>query len=240
MDVINKIVDLTDLNDKKYQFYVDMIHTVRGFYKSTNRSFYAKLCGNMRVWEYAHLLVNTINPFECAEQIVLDAGCSSTLFAGLLSVLYKRVYGIDKDEKQIEIAKSIVQDLEMDNIEHCCGDISDMPQYSDRMFDRVYSVCVIEHLVGDSQQKALSEWVRVLRCGGILGFTFDFGKLKSEQGFFDEEDVNERLIKPLEDQDMRLLGNRKFQGASKEERANKKFFTFGCLFFEKGREWRSK
>jgi len=47
--------------------------------------------------------------------------------------------------------------------------------FPDAHFDHAYSICVFEHLEADLRQRALREIARVLKPGGILSLTFDYG-----------------------------------------------------------------
>jgi ubiquinone/menaquinone biosynthesis C-methylase UbiE len=55
-----------------------------------------------------------------------------------------------------------------------CMDMTDL-SFPDAWFDHAYSICVFEHLDAALRQEALKEIARVLKPGGVLSITFDYG-----------------------------------------------------------------
>lgn len=47
--------------------------------------------------------------------------------------------------------------------------------FADNSFDRVFSICTLEHLASSVRRGMMSEVARVLAPGGIVGITIDYG-----------------------------------------------------------------
>ncbi len=47
--------------------------------------------------------------------------------------------------------------------------------FPDNSFDRVFSICMVEHLSSSVRSRMMREVARVLKPGGIAGFTIDYG-----------------------------------------------------------------
>lgn len=97
---------------------------------------------------------------------VLDLGCGKGFFCQVLHKYGNRVFGIDPIKKEIDIAKQYLSD----GISLAVGFGEDLP-YKSAQFDKVVSVCVLEH-VGDDK-KVLREVSRVLKRKGIFVFSVD-------------------------------------------------------------------
>lgn len=96
-------------------------------------------------------------------------------------------------------AKYTSEVLRLKNIYHFVQDIRNL-EFEDNFFDRVFCICVIEHIEPENQEKAIKELVRVLKPGGILSLTFDYGNywgsLDSSGTIKSPRDLFERIIKP--------------------------------------------
>lgn len=61
------------------------------------------------------------------------------------------------------------------DIEALDRDISKPVPFPDNSFDRVFSICTVEHLSSSVRRSMMREVARVLKPGGIAGFTIDYG-----------------------------------------------------------------
>ncbi|CAD6490160.1 MAG: Ubiquinone/menaquinone biosynthesis C-methyltransferase UbiE [Candidatus Argoarchaeum ethanivorans] len=100
-------------------------------------------------------------------EIVCDIACGSGQQSIVMAKQGCRIYGIDMNEKAIENAKSISEEYDCD---FQVGSAEELP-YDSNMFDKVVSVCALEHFAND--EKALKEMNRVLKPNGILVLTVD-------------------------------------------------------------------
>jgi len=96
-----------------------------------------------------------LSKYKCKK--ILHAGCSVGWLGEHKPNESIRVYGIDINEKEIEIAKK--HEIAI------VGNVMDMP-YKDNVFDIVYFANVLEHI--SNNIKAMREIYRVLKKEGIL------------------------------------------------------------------------
>ena len=98
---------------------------------------------------------------------VCDIACGSGQQSIKMEMMGCKVQGIDLSSKAIESAKLIAEG-------HDCtfevGNAEKLP-YESNIFDKVVSVCALEHFKND--EMALKEANRVLKSGGILVLTVD-------------------------------------------------------------------
>jgi SAM-dependent methyltransferase len=95
---------------------------------------------------------------------VLDLGCGSGIFTGMLRDWGAEVKGIDASDTLVEIARR-----EQTGIEFVSGDAAELP-YSDAEFDLVSSNLVVHYF--DDLNPLFSNVARVLAPGGQFVFSF--------------------------------------------------------------------
>jgi ubiquinone/menaquinone biosynthesis C-methylase UbiE len=98
------------------------------------------------------------------DQLVLDVGTGPGFVAFLLAELEKKVIGIDLSEDMIQIANRNASDLGF-NVDFRVGDAENLP-FEDESFDAVVNRYVLWTL--PNPERAMHEWRRVLKPGGIL------------------------------------------------------------------------
>lgn len=98
---------------------------------------------------------------------ICDIACGSGQQSIKMAKQGCAVYGIDLNARAIETAKSIAKGYDCD---FQVGNAEKIP-YDSNMFDKVVSVCSLEHFAND--EKAIEEMNRVLKPGGILVLTVD-------------------------------------------------------------------
>lgn len=126
-----------------------------------------------KLWEEAWLLRHA---GAAAGQRVLDIGGASTIFSFYLASLGCRVTVLDNDWANCGIllnARHVARRMgwrlwAMDR------DVSRPLPFPDDALDRVFSICVLEHLHPRVRQRLLREIGRVLKPGGVAGFTMDY------------------------------------------------------------------
>lgn len=99
---------------------------------------------------------------------VLDCGCGpGSITLGLAARVGRgQVIGMDLAPSPIKRALASARRHQVSNVRFGVGDGYALP-FSDRTFDRIFSHALIEHLA--DPQRALREWARVLKPGGIIG-----------------------------------------------------------------------
>lgn len=97
---------------------------------------------------------------------VLDVGCGPGTITVGLAQRVASVQAIDFGESQIEIAKQHADQERLLNVEFKTGSCYQLP-YDEDSFDRVFCHALLEHLA--QPMKALGEFRRVLKPGGMLG-----------------------------------------------------------------------
>ena len=134
-------------------------------------------------WEYSgpREVVSAFLPHASNKGIkILDAGCGSGLVGEELSKEgYSRIHGADIAAKLMNsIPAGIYQELH--NI-----DLNKPINFTDDFFDAV--LCVGTFTFGHVKAKALSEFTRIVKSGGIIGFTINEGVFL-DHGFKSELD----------------------------------------------------
>lgn len=182
-----------------------------------------------KLWEDAWLIRHSgVSPGHD----VLDVGGASTIFSCYLASLGCRVVVVDNDWANCGTllnARHVAKRMgwRLDALDR---DVCHPLPLADDAFDRVFSVCVLEHLPPAVRQGLMRQIGRVLKPGGIAGFTMDYDDtrpvLLTDKGLrFAYRDKLERdLIRPS---GLRLYGPADWTDACPRE-------TFmGALFLEK-------
>lgn len=110
------------------------------------------------------ILTQYLNPSPGEK--ILDVGCGKGFYADFLLKKNCHVWGIDPSERDIGLGK-IIHDSRI-NLRVAPGE--EIP-FEKNMFDKVVSVCVLEHTNDDA--KVLKEVNRVLKKGGIFALSVD-------------------------------------------------------------------
>ena len=126
---------------------------------------------------------------------VLDFGCGpDTISVGLAKAIDPgELHGVDMEESQIELARSVAQVGGQDNAIFHVADVIDLP-FDNGFFDVAHCHNVLMHI--PDTRAVLAEVKRVLKPGGIIGcremicassFTHpDFGVIRSSWDMFED------------------------------------------------------
>lgn len=152
-----------------------------------------------KAWEIYKVL--SFIPFAEQEGLsVLNVGGASTLINFFLAWQGVTVTSIDRCERDgqiVENEKEIARELNL-NITSIDRDF--LAYVDNKVFDFVFSLCVIEHLDSREQQKRfINHMKRFVRKGGLLLLTFGFGPRASQNPFRDEGDVDRYIYQNLSD-----------------------------------------
>jgi 2-polyprenyl-3-methyl-5-hydroxy-6-metoxy-1,4-benzoquinol methylase len=126
-----------------------------------------------RLWEYTWLYKAL--QLSAGGLNVLDLGGPASHLSILAALAGCRVTSIDINPAFVQAAQECARALDLTSLEPRLGDMRDLSAFSDEHFDVVISCSVLEHLTAHDQEVALREVARVLKPGGLVGLTFDFG-----------------------------------------------------------------
>jgi SAM-dependent methyltransferase len=150
-------------------------------YTNTAGSFLRREYGvpaeHSKAWENAWVLRHAeVRPGQRA----LDVGGASTLFSFYLARLGCDVAVADNDWSNcglLENARHVARAMGW-RLTALDQDATRPLPYADGSFDRVFSICVLEHLPPAVRQRLMRELGRVLAPGGIAGFTTDYDEAR--------------------------------------------------------------
>jgi len=117
--------------------------------------------------------VHTRGPDLTRAERVLDAGGTASLFSSFLGSLGVETHSVDLNERLVAAGDETAGAMGWD-LHSYCMDMTDL-RFDDGWFDHAYSICVFEHLDAELRRRALDELARVLKPGGVLSITFDYG-----------------------------------------------------------------
>jgi len=169
---------------------------------------------------------------------VLDVGGAMTSTIFYLSGLGDRVVCLDIDAKMVDQTNHIARarglplEARTDNLAEQTVDPASLG--AEGGFDRVYCFCVIEHVLPPGQLKLASALGAMVRPGGQLCLTFDYGEEAPTEAPIrkpqDVESIREAIGLPL-------AGNPSFVDTGDRFALHKhhpdKRYTFGSMFFER-------
>jgi ubiquinone/menaquinone biosynthesis C-methylase UbiE len=181
---------------------------------------------NRKLWEMCSVISYTrLEP----KHRILDCGGASSIFSFYLASLGCQVDTVDIDWRKagiVQNANYVAKEMNWNMVNHEAN-MANLP-FEDQTFDRIFSICVLEHLPYKDQIAAIKEMSRVLTKGGIIGLTFDYGPCASEEKFSDVNELNERIISTSQ---LSIYGNRDYlENSWFAEQYGK---TWGTLFLTK-------
>jgi ubiquinone/menaquinone biosynthesis C-methylase UbiE len=98
---------------------------------------------------------------------VLDVGCGTGAVTRILAerVSPGRVVGLDLSEERLSVAKEIVEEQGVSNVEYLRADVRDL-DWQGKEFDLVFSRCLFQYLPGKAGVDTLAAMRRLARAGG--------------------------------------------------------------------------
>jgi ubiquinone/menaquinone biosynthesis C-methylase UbiE len=99
--------------------------------------------------------------------LVCDVGCGNGTFTRMMARKVRQVHGADVSHSSLRLATGVQPPP---NCVFECADAEHLP-FADAVFDKVYSICVFEHVENDL--RALQEVARVLKPGSVAVLTVD-------------------------------------------------------------------
>jgi SAM-dependent methyltransferase len=194
------------------------------------------------MWEYARGLALTGASAPARDNNgpmnVLDVGGAMTATNFYLGGLGDRVLSLDIDEDLSEQTNRMARARGLRVEARTTNLADDEPSAADlgarEGFDRIYCFCVIEHVLPPGQEKLARMMGRLLKPGGQLCLTFDYGDDAPTEapirGAAGVKSLCETIGLPLN-------GNETFVDTGSRHALNRrhpgKRYTFGSLFFHR-------
>ena len=139
------------ISNSLHEPYENVYDNIKGIRKPAERLvIYAKLAPGQRILDVA---CGTGFATMAAARVVGDTG---------------RVTGIDISDKMLDVAKEKATSAGLSNVEYRLGDAEAL-EFDDGCFDAV--ICASSIFFLRDIPKALHEWRRVLKVGGMIAFT---------------------------------------------------------------------
>ncbi|QAT17007.1 hypothetical protein BU251_04290 [Candidatus Velamenicoccus archaeovorus] len=126
-----------------------------------------------KLWENAWILTHAMPQ---ATDIVLDLGGASTVFSFYVASLGCSTHVLDYDWGQhglIYNARYAARRMGW-NMRLYNRDLARPLPFRNESFDKIYCICVLEHLPPEVRRKTMQEINRVLKPGGMVAVTFDY------------------------------------------------------------------
>ena len=111
-----------------------------------------------------------ILPIMPIKPIALDVGCGIGRIETYLAAHCEKLYAVDVSDEMIKLAKERLKGI--DNVVLDVVDGTSLKQFSDNMFDFIFSLLVLQHMEKEDAYMYLEEMHRVLKPRGILYLQF--------------------------------------------------------------------
>ena len=220
--ICNKLSDKFDLYDIARRCICDRYLYLRYLLKKTQLDYSDHMSTSwLKLWEISSVLL--FGNFS-RHQMVLDAGGTGTVFSFFLATEGCVVETIDLNKQKVADADKIASHLKI-RIKNTCGNMRQIPA-DDGYYDKIASICVLEHMSSTDLRDFYKECLRVIKPGGLACFTFE-GELAEEE-----------VLKPMTALGFEILGNETFYQHATDFGTARSGETidhrpFGSLFFKK-------
>jgi 2-polyprenyl-3-methyl-5-hydroxy-6-metoxy-1,4-benzoquinol methylase len=134
----------------------------------------------------------------------LDLGGSGSLFSSYLASRGLEVTTIDINPRLVSEANRVAEETGW-TLKAIEMDMSEM-EFEPESFDRVFSVCVYEHLPRELRIKTNRRVRHILRPGGLFCISFDYQNPEPSMSIRTPEDVQEQFVEPL---GLPVMGNQR-------------------------------
>ncbi len=195
-----------------------------------------------KLWEYARgvaCVEQTVGrePLRGDRHRVLDFGGGATLPVYYLAAKGTEVLSLDIDRMLVDATNSAARERRWP-LRGSTFDLLHSPPPADwGQFDAVLSFSVLEHLPKDTQPEVMARLASLLRPGGILALTFDYGEAAPKAEALRDVGEVERLVAAS---GLALLDGRPFRDTGErfilDQRHPDLRFTFGSLFLKRADE----
>jgi protein-L-isoaspartate O-methyltransferase len=181
-----------------------------------------------KLWEYSRGLA--YGEFQPGMR-VLDFGGGATIPLFHLAQNGCEVFSLDIDEKLTAHTNSVAEKMGW-KLRGSVFDLTHDDAPADwGKFDRMISFCVIEHISKDCQLRTLTRLAALLKPGGLLELTFDFGEHAPVSGAIRSTSEVAEMIAAT---GLTPIGDGKFHDTGERFVIDRKYpnnaFTFGSVF----------
>jgi len=129
-----------------------------------------------RIWEYRQIIKSLGLDKKAENKIkVLDIGGASCHLSYYAALNGYEITSLDINPNIIELQRETAARMGLKNMQCLIMDMRDLSDFPDNSFDMAMSASVFEHLDVDGQIKAMQELARVVRPGGKIAISFDYG-----------------------------------------------------------------
>lgn len=224
--MVNKPADAQDLHQLARKEIARELLQFKGYLDRNDVPYSSQMSEHwLRTWEYTGAIIET----EVDSRMkVLDVGGTGTIFSYYLAIQGCRVTTVDIDGQKVEDAVKVSSAMNL-GMDHRLVSITDV-DFMESEFDRIFCICVIEHLMPEDQKIALRKMARFLKPGGLLYMTFDVGFSAADHPIVDEEQIRERYVGPS---GLTLVGNTVYQFDANDLDVYHPDHTFGSLLLVK-------
>ncbi len=246
---INKTLDFCDLQEPQVRATANEIKRwvwrwlLRGEPLGVNgrvkHRFYIR---RHKMWEYARGLALTNTSARTRSKnrplTVLDIGGAMTAPVFYLAGLGDSVVCLDIDQQLTDRTNKTAARRQLRIDARTTNLVDDHPSAADLGvddgFDRVFCFCVIEHVPRPGQTVLAQRMAALVKPGGMLSVTFDFGEDAPSQAPLRTLERVDELRSAIA---LPLMGNDAFVDTGSRHRLDRKFpdrrFTFGSMFFQR-------
>ena len=197
---------------------------------------YSNTVYDMRAWEYSRIFdICGVRPGTR----VLDCGGGSCPLDHYMAKIGAEVSTVDLQADLIENTRQVASEMGW-SIDARVMDLTAL-DYEDAIFDVVISVSVLEHMSDELKVKGIKEMARVLRPGGKMGITFDFGMSMGQEHtpIHSLTDIHRLFVEPSGLSiygDGKLYSTRGIQTTATQFQY-RKFPFWGGVLLERGLRW---
>ena len=156
-------------------------------------SLYSNSIHNLRAWEYSRIY--DLCGIEKGMR-VLDCGGASSPLVFYMAKMGVEVTTVDLQEDPVENTLKVASAMGW-RITARVMDLTQM-DFPNDSFDRVVSISVLEHMDDELKVKGIREFARVVRPGGLVGISFDYGQgvWEGHRPIRSIEDIHQFFVEP--------------------------------------------
>ena len=110
-----------------------------------------------------------------AAKNVLDLGGPASHLTILAALAGNRVVSADINPEIVEAGRRCANLVGLSSLDARVLDMRELPDLREESFDVILSCSVLEHLTAADQERSLRRMAHLLRPGGRIGLTFDYG-----------------------------------------------------------------
>ncbi len=127
------------------------------------------------------------------EDVILDLGCATGVQTLCLGKKCRRIVGIDPDSDAIACARVFSSHARNGALaEFRCGTLEAV-HFQSNCFDKVFSICVIEHI--PNYEQVMAEVYRILKPGGMFVLSVDSLELIDDQEILEKHRKDHKVVK---------------------------------------------